>query len=131
MAAHTRQLVAYAHVVDVERSIRFYADLGFAVANQVVPDGATAPVWAWLQSDDAHLMVARASGPVDAHQQAVLFYLYVDDIGQAHTALQSLGHHPGAIGHPFYLPDGEFRMHDPDGYVLMLAQRPRADAQDR
>ena len=29
MAAQTRSLVAFAHVADVERSIRFYADLGF------------------------------------------------------------------------------------------------------
>lgn len=29
MAAQTKSLVAFAHVADVERSIRFYSDLGF------------------------------------------------------------------------------------------------------
>ena len=122
MAARTRRLVAFAHVADVERSIRFYADLGFRAANTVVPDGGTAPVWAWLASENAELMVGQASGPVDAGQQAVLFYLYYDDIQQTRVALVELGHRPGEIRHPFYMPGGECRLEDPDGYVLMLAQ---------
>jgi catechol 2,3-dioxygenase-like lactoylglutathione lyase family enzyme len=114
--------VAYAHVADVERSIRFYADLGFRVDNTVVPDGHSAPVWARLQSDHAELMVGLASGPVDAGQQAILFYLYYDDIGATHALLRKLGHPVGEIRRPFYLPAGECRLLDPDGYVLMLAQ---------
>jgi len=122
MAAKTSSLVPFAHVADVERSIRFYADLGFAVLNNVVPDGQSAPVWAWLQSDKANLMVGLASAPIDSSQQAVLFYLYYEDIKQTHTALAERGHHPGEIKYPFYMPGGEFRLEDPDGYVLMLAQ---------
>lgn len=122
MAARTRSLVAFAHVADVARSIRFYADLGFSVASSVVPDGGSAPTWAWLESDGANLMVGLADAPVDAAVQAVLFYLYVDDVRQAHEQLRALGHAPGSIAHPFYMPAGEFRLEDPDGYVLMLAQ---------
>ncbi|HET7611910.1 MAG TPA: hypothetical protein VFK29_09020 [Rhodanobacteraceae bacterium] len=44
MAAQSRMLVPYAHVADVERSIGFYAGLGFRVKTTVVPDGQTAPV---------------------------------------------------------------------------------------
>ena len=122
MTAKTRSLVAFAHVADVRRSIDFYADLGFKVANSVVPDGHPAPVWAWLESEKANLMVGQASGPVDAAQQAILFYLYYDDVQQAHASLSALGHRPGEIKYPFYMPGGEFRLEDPDGYVLMLAQ---------
>ncbi len=122
MAARTRSLVAFAHVADVERSIDFYADLGFKVANTVVPEGKTAPVWAWLASEKADLMVGLASGPIDSSQQAILFYLYYDDISQARAALVELGHDPGEIKYPFYMPGGECRLEDPDGYVLMLAQ---------
>ena len=122
MTVSTRQLVAYAHVADVERSIRFYADLGFSVADRVAPEGSTTPVWAWLESGQANLMVGLASEPVDPTRQAVLFYLYYDDIRQTHAALKALGHDPGEIRFPFYMPGGEFRVHDPDGYVLMLAQ---------
>jgi len=122
MAARTRSLVAFAHVADVERSVRFYADLGFSVANRVVPAGQTTPVWAWLESEKANLMVGLASGPIDSAQQAVLFYLYYDDIKQTRAALVERGHAPGEISYPFYMPGGECRLEDPDGYVLMLAQ---------
>jgi len=122
MTAQTRSLVAFAHVADVERSIKFYGDLGFKVANSVVPDGSTTPVWAWLESGKANLMVGLASGPVDASQQAILFYLYYADIQQTRNALAKLGHAAGEIKYPFYMPGGEFRLEDPDGYVLMLAQ---------
>lgn len=122
MTAQTRSLVAFAHVADVGRSIRFYADLGFKVANSVVPDHGTAPEWAWLESGKANLMIGVASRPIDASRQAILFYLYCDDIQQTHAALAGLGHAPGEVKHPFYMPGGEFRLEDPDGYVLMLAQ---------
>ncbi|HJU25519.1 MAG TPA: VOC family protein [Rhodanobacteraceae bacterium] len=122
MAARTKSLVAFAHVADVERSTRFYADLGFEVKNRVVPNGQTAPVWAWLRSENADLMVGLASGPFDSSQQAVLFYLYYDDIKKTRTTLVELGHQPGEIKYPFYMPGGECRLEDPDGYVLMLAQ---------
>lgn len=122
MAAQTRSLVAFAHVADVQRSIKFYSDLGFRVGNSVIPEGQTTPVWAWLQSEKANLMVGLASGPIDSSQQAVLFYLYYDNIKNTHTALAELGHDPGEIKYPFYMPGGEFRLLDPDGYVLMLAQ---------
>lgn len=123
MAASTGSLVAFAHVADVPRSIAFYADLGFRVANQVVPPGQSRPHWAWLQSADAHLMVNQASAPLDASQQAVMFYLYFDDIQATRAELLRLGHAPGDIRFPFYMPGGECRLEDPDGYVLMLAQK--------
>lgn len=122
MVAPTRSLVAFVHVASVERSIKFYADLGFNVLNTVVPNGQSTPVWAWLESEKANLMIGLADGPVDASQQAVLFYLYFDNIKQTHAALTSLGHAPGEIKYPFYMPGGECRLVDPDGYVLMLAQ---------
>ena len=122
MATQTKSLVAFAHVASVERSITFYSDLGFKVANSVVPEGHTAPVWAWLESEKANLMVGLASGPIDSSQQAVLFYLYYDNIKQTRAALTALGHKPGEIKYPFYMPGGECRLEDPDGYVLMLAQ---------
>jgi predicted enzyme related to lactoylglutathione lyase len=122
MAAHTKSLVAFAHVADVERSIKFYADLGFSVNNTVVPERENAAVWAWLESGEASLMVGLASEPVVATQQAVLFYLYFDNIKETRAALVELGHSLGEIKYPFYMPAGECRLEDPDGYTLMLAQ---------
>jgi predicted enzyme related to lactoylglutathione lyase len=90
MEAQTRSLVAFVHVASVDRSIKFYADLGFRVKNTVVPQGQSAPVWAWLESENANLMVGLADGPVDASQQAILFYLYFANIKQTRGALVEL-----------------------------------------
>jgi predicted enzyme related to lactoylglutathione lyase len=115
-----RSLVPLAYVHSVETSIRFYERLGFTVANTFVPPGETEPSWAWLDSGDASLMVGKASEPVVASQQAVLFYLYVDDVEAKHAELVAAGIGSGSIAHPFYAERGEFRVEDPDGYVLMI-----------
>jgi predicted enzyme related to lactoylglutathione lyase len=114
-------LVPLAHVQDVPRSMAFYQRLGFDVANTHVPEGAAEPVWAWLRSAGAHVMLARASDPVTAKQQGVLFYLYVPDVSALRQRLLDAGVDAGPITHPFYCPRGEFRITDPDGYVVMVA----------
>lgn len=116
----TKRIVAMAFVADVTRSAEFYAKLGFVVANSVTPPEAAAPVWAWLESEGAALMVSQACEPVVPEQQAVLFYLYVEDVAAAHAELSAAGLQPGPIGTPFYAPHGEFRLTDPDGYCLMI-----------
>lgn len=104
MTAKTQSLVAFVHVANVERSIKFYADLGFEVKNTVVPNGRSAPIWAWLESETANLMVGLADIPVDASQQAVLFYLYFENIKQTRDVLLARGYSPSAINYPFHLP---------------------------
>jgi hypothetical protein len=37
--------------------------------------------------------------------------------------LVGAGKNPGPIRYPDYLPKGEFEVHDPDGYCLMIAQK--------
>lgn len=119
-AIQTKRLVAMTFVADVARSIAFYERLGFTLENSVTPPDSTAPSWAWLDSGDAHLMVARASEPVVPEQQTVLFYLYVENVAAARDVLAAAGLNPGPITTPFYAPYGEFRLVDPDGYCLMI-----------
>jgi predicted enzyme related to lactoylglutathione lyase len=116
----TTALVPFVHVADVQRSIDFYSKLGFAVANTFVPEGQTAPAWAWLEAGAANLMIARADEPVDHTKQAVLFYAYCADVPAAHAELEKAGVSVGAIRTEFYAPNGEFRITDPDGYVVMM-----------
>lgn len=116
----TRQLVPLVSVADVERSIAFYCHLGFELRNTFAPAGASKPSWASLQSDHAQLMLSAASEPVVANQQAVLFYVYTDDVAAAKASLAQAGLSPGEITTPFYAPRGEFQLVDPDGYVLMV-----------
>ncbi len=131
-------LVPFAHVADVELSVLFYALLGFAPQSRhSSPAGRT--VWAEVTSGEASLMLAQASGPVDAAQQAVLFYMYSEDVAGLRARLISGGVHDGgtftgqqgpnngrsvafSVGFPFYMPAGELRVHDPDGYVLLIGQ---------
>lgn len=115
-----RGLVPMNFVADVERSIDFYKRLGFEVRNTFAADGAIKPTWVWLQSGAAQLMLAAASERVVADQQRILFYIYTDDVPAAHATLAEAGLNPGPITTPFYAPRGEFKVTDPDGYVLMI-----------
>ena len=114
-------LVPMAFVKSVTRSIEFYKKLGFTEGNTHTPEGAEDPVWVWLKSGGAHLMLARATAPVDPEQQAVLFYVYCDDVAAFRSKLLESGVDAGPVQHPFYAPLGEFRVTDPDGYTLMIA----------
>ena len=115
-----RSLVPFAHVKSVPDSVAFYGKLGFEVRNTFQPAGESEPVWAYLESGRAQLMLAKADGPFDADQQAVLFYIYCDDVAATRAELEQAGIGVGKIAHPFYAPRGEFRVQDPDGYVLMF-----------
>jgi catechol 2,3-dioxygenase-like lactoylglutathione lyase family enzyme len=114
-------LVPMAYVADVAASTGFYGKLGFEIVGSFTPPGEEGPSWVSLRSGRAELMLARASEPVVAAQQAVLFYVYCEDVQGFHAQLAEAGLGPGPIARPFYNPDGEFRLADPDGYVVMVA----------
>jgi len=115
-----RALVPMAHVRSVAASIAFYARLGFELDNAVAPAGEEDPSWAYLGSNRAQLMLSKADEPVVAGQQGVLFYVYCDDVPALRERLVADGVAAGPIARPFYAPNGEFRIEDPDGYVIMV-----------
>jgi hypothetical protein len=119
-AIPVRFLVPMAFVKSVPASIGFYSLLGFEVANTFTPQDAVEPSWASLRSDQAQLMVSRASDPIVPDQQAVLFYSYCDDVTALREHLIAKGISAAPIRYPFYAPRGEFRIEDPDGYVIMI-----------
>lgn len=132
------RLVPFAHVVDVRASLKFYGLLGF-VPESVLKDASGSEFWASSRSGGAEIMLARASGVVDAAQQAVLFYMYGDDVAGLRRRLLERGvvdggrYQGGCVGgdvrgvvfeisHPGHMPAGELRVHDPDGYVILVGQ---------
>ena len=117
-------LVPFVHVADIHRSLAFYEKLGFTVQNSYTPEERGGELtWVWIRSGRADLMLGLADEPIVASQQAVLFYVYVkEDIQEMRRQLIELGESPGPIEHPFYLPRGEFRLSDPDGYTVMVAE---------
>lgn len=114
-------LVPMAHVADVQRSINFYELLGFKVASDFKNDAGVL-CWVDLTSGDTRLMLTRADAPVNAAQQAVLFYLCADDLVGLREHLLANGIAASAITYPFYMKKGEIRVTDPDGYVLLIGQ---------
>ena len=120
-----RDLVPDAHVRDVADSVDFYAELGFEPVSSVGGRGQR-QWWVYLQAGQARLMLAVASEPVDPRVQAVLFYLYTDDLAALRDRLRTAGLDPSPIRHPSHMPAGELRLLDPDGYVLLIGQlRPK------
>lgn len=120
-------LTAYAHVLDVRRSVEFYRQLGLEVESSYESDGKL--VWALVAragetrgQAGARLMLALASGPIDSATQAVLFYCWTSDVQGLHDELAAEGIEVGDVTRPFYMPAGEFRAEDPDGYVLLVGQ---------
>jgi catechol 2,3-dioxygenase-like lactoylglutathione lyase family enzyme len=115
-----RSLVARPQVRSVPESIAFYRRLGFEVENTFVPANQAEPTWAYLTSGGAQLMVTRRDEAGRPSTQDVLFYAYCDDVAGLRDELTAAGVPTGPIQTPFYAPRGEFRIEDPDGYVIMV-----------
>jgi catechol 2,3-dioxygenase-like lactoylglutathione lyase family enzyme len=121
MSATVTGLVPMAHAADVQRAVDFYNLLGMEMKHHLKnPQGRLQ--WAWLENRGAQLMVSRASEPVVAGQQAVLFYLYSPDLIALREHLLAKGVKVSEITYPEYMPKGEIRLTDPDGYVLLIGQ---------
>ncbi len=131
-------IIPYAHVANVKKSIQFYEILGLSCLNKMGP--VHEPFWAHMYCGETRLMLARASSPIDAEVQAVLFYIYSSDISSMRQHLLDSGLTDGGYYNgqayvksefgtvfeksiPHYMPAGEIRVHDPDGYVLLIGQR--------
>jgi hypothetical protein len=85
-------------------------------------------VWAFVTSSEveqearAGLMLALADAPVDPHAQAVLFCCWTTDVAALRDKLIAAAIAVSEIHHPDYMPAGEFRVADPDGYALLVGQ---------
>jgi hypothetical protein len=113
-------LIPFVRVADMGRSVVFYERLGFSVKETHEHDGGLD--WAALEAGSAQLMLADAGASIDPAQQAVLFYLYSDDLPGFRARLISEGLPVGEIRDGTPGPRQELAMSDPDGYCLMVAQ---------
>jgi len=114
-------LIPMAHVVDVQRSVDFYKLLGMEMRGSLRnPSGELQ--WVHVACRQADLMLTRASEPVIARQQAVLFYLYSPNLVALRDHLLANGIKVSEISYPEYMRKGEIRLEDLDGYVLLIGQ---------
>ena len=121
MPATLDRVVAMLHVASVPRSIAFYSKLGFGILSTYKPPDAADPTWAYLYNGGAQLMVTQAEEPVVPSQQGVLLYAYGAEVEELRQAAVQSGIDAGPVQRPFFSPLGEFRIEDPDGYVLIVA----------
>ncbi len=113
-------LVPFVRVKDVERSVAFYHHLGFTPKSVYTYRDHLA--WASLVCDGAELMFEGGSDPVAPDREAVVFYLYSDDLAALREQLLAAGLEVGGIEDGSPGPREELRLVDPDGYILMIAQ---------
>jgi catechol 2,3-dioxygenase-like lactoylglutathione lyase family enzyme len=121
MADKLTGLIPMAHAADVQRAADFYQKLGMEIRGSLRDPGGKLQ-WVHMDCGAAHVMFARASEPVIASQQAVLFYLYASDLGTLREHLLANGVKVSRITYPDYMPKGEIRVEDPDGYCLLIGQ---------
>jgi hypothetical protein len=110
-----------AHVANVQRAVDFYKLLGMEMRGSL-KTGSGDLQWVHIACEQAELMLTRASEPVIASQQAVLFYLYSPDLVALREHLIAAGVRVSTITYPEYMPKGEVRVDDPDGYCLLIGQ---------
>ena len=132
-SAQVTSIVAMIRVADVMKSAKFYRNLGFEIGN-AVPRECPPFHWAWLYQPKAPnwktganlmLVSGEVPGTIETKARTVLFYLYARDLKSLREKLLAEGFSASEISYPEYLPKGEFRLQDPDGYTLMIAQSGR------
>jgi predicted enzyme related to lactoylglutathione lyase len=106
------------HVMDIERSLAFYELLGFVTVDTDCGDPLG---WARMHCEGGALMFLRAEHSVDPRAQGILLYMYAPDLTALRTALHGTGVAVPHIGYPQYMPSGEMRLVDPDGYSVIVA----------
>ena len=119
--ARVTGLIPMAHVADVQRAVDFYKLLGMELRGSLKNSSGDLQ-WAHIACEQADLMLTRASEPVVASQQAVLFYLYSPNLVALREHLIAVGVRVSLITYPEYMRKGEIRIDDPDGYCLLIGQ---------
>lgn len=111
-------------VTDVARSIRFYEQLGFSTIDTEGECGHIG--WARLHCEGGALMLLEAE-PLRAAQGSEFLYMYTDDLTGLREQLIADGVALSPISYPDYMRSGEFRVEDPDGYVVLIGHWGRAE----
>jgi len=113
-----KAVVALLHVASVKRSVEFYQKLGFELGREPLKNEQGNASFAWLhRGQAAQIMVTLTGRQLNPGAQDVMFYLYVDDLGAYREAVIARGVAVGEMNHPFWNPNGEFRIDDPDGWT--------------
>jgi hypothetical protein len=117
MSAKATYSTPMLHVMEIERSLDFYELLGFVAVDT---HGGNPLGWRACTVKVA-LMFLRAEHAVNPAAQGVMLYMYAPDLMALRADLQTSGVSVSPIGYPEYMPSGEMRLVDPDGYRVIVA----------
>lgn len=121
-----KKLIPSLGVADLRRSIAFYRDFfGFSVVD-AYEDDAGQPVWCWLRSGLAELMLQQLTTEQQialepALGQSWVLYLRPANLDEAHGALRAANVEVTDIAETTY-GARECFANDPDGYELWLSE---------
>jgi hypothetical protein len=106
-------------VEDVQRSLRFYALLGFETVDmQTGRNGRVG--WARAECSGGALMFVPHEEPPKETRDRFLLYLYTPDLTGLCEQLRAAGIDPGPISRSEYMRSGEICLRDPDGFVVLI-----------
>ncbi|MDX1439535.1 MAG: VOC family protein [Rubricoccaceae bacterium] len=108
------------HVTDVERSLHFYALLGFEAVDVERVEGRME--WARVHCEGGAIMFLREEEAGGPHRDRFLLSLYTPDLPALRAQLAAAGVEVGPIAYPDYMPSGELSLKDPDDYVIFINQ---------
>jgi len=111
-----------AHAADVDRSVAFYLKLGLVLGHRVKVPGGVDFADITNERGQSLLMIVRATEPVVAAQQAILFYLYTRDLKALRELLLADGIAVSPIVAREYMERGEVELADPDGYTVLIGE---------
>ena len=116
------------HVVEIEKSIRFYELLGFTTIDT---EGCNPLGWARLHCEDGSaVMFLRAEHRVDSSAQALILYMYTPDLSGLRERLVAAGIKVPPINYPEYMPSGKVNIVDPDGYKIEIGHWGKAEQEE-
>ena len=118
-------------VADMEKSLKFYRDvLGFTVS-QTVPEKPPF-IFAWMKRGDAELFLNQHMPPQPGQPDlyagkqiggTLSMYIALEGIEDLHKTVESNGVKIVIPLHKEFYGMKEFAVHDPDGYLLIFAER--------
>jgi len=112
------------HVVEVERSIRFYRLLGFELIDVEGEEGRPL-AWARMATADGSAVMflqAESEHTVTPELRGIVLVLYTSELAALRAQLVAAGEKPTAVERPPWMPSGHLMVRDPDGYSIGVNQ---------
>jgi catechol 2,3-dioxygenase-like lactoylglutathione lyase family enzyme len=121
-----QSVIPAAYVRDIDASRAFYGLLGF---HEIRAGQADAGAWSLVQHDRQSILLTLTRPPLEIPPLPLLFYFFFEDLEAVAGLMQAAGITAEHQGYPPHALGGEYKVLDPDGNAVLLAQRERSPSQ--